>query len=356
MQAESLSIFKLETKDYSNLRFSDLDKHESIHELAGEIDNACVFLGNVVLHHFFPKPSDYDNLYNFYCTSRGATKHLIRAGLDGESLISQAEWKEFLENDVPKFTNSPEHYKFFYTFDVMYLISSIQENIHEIPKMLDIVYDTLNKDSILDGQETIEGLSIIQSSESVIAWSLTENVLIKLCSCLDYLSKLAAELTTPPNSFSYATKPSSAKLKHSDVMDRPKIFESWTRDSRIGTIFEEGNVTIKSIKSLRNHIVHTGKLSMKPAIYELKINGAVEDRFMLFPDMYDGKFTEHNGRRLFYSKDKKMNTEIQTLLEDSYTLIIRTIKIIYAEIFVKPACSEAIIDVLIPDLRPTAST
>ena len=186
----------------SQISFTDKENYKLIYPLITEIDNACVFIGELIAVKLLPQLSKYEELVDSYYTKRQKTKHLLHAGLGSESLLSAKEWQEFVENDIANLPDKEEHYKFFYYFEINLLLSSVQETLIGTYKAFEEIYNILNRESICDGLNTKEGLTTVVSTESSMAWIMVEAVTIKLCSCFDYLAKLAYELENLPQDYS----------------------------------------------------------------------------------------------------------------------------------------------------------
>ncbi|HCC8380631.1 TPA: hypothetical protein MW179_000325, partial [Acinetobacter baumannii] len=148
--------------------------------------------------------------------------------------------------------------------------------------------------------------------------TILEAIIIKSTSILDYLSKLVFEVENMPKSFTTYPKRKSVDYNHGKTkLDQTEqsLWINWSEEERKNTIFDESIKEIFILKRLRNQIIHDGFLDVDNIIYENKINGVLQERFILMPDFNNKKFEEYRGRKLFYSQDKKINLELPNLIQ-----------------------------------------
>ncbi|MFX2166369.1 hypothetical protein V6366_14525, partial [Acinetobacter baumannii] len=158
----------------------------------------------------------------------------------------------------------------------------------------------------------------IYSMESRLINTILEAIIIKSTSILDYLSKLVFEVENMPKSFTTYPKRKSVDYNHGKTkLDQTEqsLWINWSEEERKNTIFDESIKEIFILKRLRNQIIHDGFLDVDNIIYENKINGVLQERFILMPDFNNKKFEEYRGRKLFYSQDKKINLELPNLIQ-----------------------------------------
>ena len=73
----------------------------------------------------------------------------------------------------------------------------------------------------------------------------------------------------------------------------------------IGTIFEKCE-TISIIESLRNEIVHNGSWEFSPKVFVVCENSKIIERFMLFPDIEQGRLATLQNRKHFLAMESKL--------------------------------------------------
>lgn len=361
LNLDGISTKKIDTKHkYHIVKKSDGSYSSNIKLLMGRIDNACVFYPNLIINTLFENELEiYDHLNVEYFEKLNKSKYFIYAGLSGESLLSRDEFKKYLEETVVKLETKESIYKYFYSFEFLYLTKNIQNLCRQIQDNLYFFYDQFNSENIFEGCKTKEGLTIIYSREGVIINSLLESIIIKTSSVLDYLSKLAFEAENLPSKFDEYPKRKSLDYSHGDSLIGQTKHDKklkWSTDEREGTVFEDKNSDVLLIKKLRNHIVHNGFLDMEASIYENKEKGKLKERFILMPDYTEGQLDKYKGRTLFYSKDVKINQILPEILESIMQLTFRTIEILVNKETIKNnkliGFKATEINVEIPDLRP----
>lgn len=361
LNLDGISTKSINSKNkYYIVKKSDGSYSSNIKLLMGKIDNACVFYANLIINSLFENEQEiYDHLNVEYFDKLDKSKYFIYAGLSAESLLSRDEFKNYLEEAIIKSEMKESIYKYFYSFEVLYLTKNIQNLCRQVQDNLYFFYDQFNSENIFEGRKTKEGLTTIYSREGVIISSLLESIIIKTSSVLDYLSKLAFEAENLPSKFNEYPKRKSLGYSHGDSLIGQTKNEKklkWSTDDRDDTVFEDKHSNVLLIKKLRNHIVHNGFLDMEASIYENKENDKLKERFILMPDYNDGQLDNYKGRTLFYSKDIKINQILPELLESIMQLTFRTIEVLVNKEIIKNqkliGVKATEINVEIPDLRP----
>jgi hypothetical protein len=133
-------------------------------------------------------------------------------------------------------------------------------------------------------------------------------VFIRMHSLLDYTVKLAIEAEGLPQEF--AKYPNMRSLNE-QFGSRKKI--SFNKSA--GTLFEECEF-ITTIETLRNHLIHDGLLDDMPKAYERIKQSAAVERFVLFPDMTQGRFDRYGNRNLFFSREDKINGRLPEIFTE----------------------------------------
>lgn len=361
LNLDGIASKKIDTKKkYHIVKKSDGSYSSNIKLLMGQIDNACVFYAELLIQNLFENELEvYSHLQKEYFEKLANNKIFIYAGLSGESLLSRDEFKKYVEETVIKSEMKKDIYKFFYTFEILYLTKNIQNLCRQIQDTLYFFYDQFNSENIFEGRETKEGLTTIFSRESVVISSLLESIIIKASSLLDYFSKLAFEVENLPVGFDEYPTRKSVNYSHGDsLISQTKADKKlkWSVEEREGTVFEDKQPHILLIKKLRNHIVHNGFLDMEASIYENKEKGRLKERFILMPDYTEGQLEKYKGRTLFYSQDIKINLILPEFLESIMQLGFNTIQMLVKKEVIKNkkliGFKSTEINIEIPDLRP----
>ncbi|NNH38443.1 hypothetical protein [Acinetobacter terrae] len=361
LNLDGVSTKKIDTrKKYYIVKKSDGSFSSNIKLLMGKIDNACVFYAERLIETLFENEFDvYIKLQKEYFEKLSGNKLFIYAGLSGESLLSRDAFKKYVEETVVKSEMKTYIYKYFYSFEILYLTKNIQNLCRQIQDTLYFFYDQFNSENIFEGRKTKEGLTTIYSREGIVINSILESIIIKTSSLLDYLSKLTFEAENLPLKFDEYPKRKSADYSHGDsLLSQTKVDKKlqWSVQERAGTVFEDKQSDVLLIKKLRNHIVHNGFLDMEASIYENKEKGELKERFILMPDYTEGQLDKYKGRTLFYSQDVKINLILPELLESITQLGFRTIQMLVNKEVIKNkkliGFKPTEINIEIPDLRP----
>lgn len=361
LNLNGISTKKIDPRSkYYVVKESDGSYSSNIKLLMAKIDNACVFYADLVVGNLFKSEiEDYECLNKFYFQDINNNKLFIYAGLSGESLLSRDDFKKYIEENISKSLRKNSIYKYFYSFELLYLTKNIQNLCRQIQDTLYFFYDEFNRGNIFEGRKTKEGLTTIFSREGVIINSILESIIIKTSSVLDYLSKLAFELENLPSNFDEYPKRKSIDYSHGDSLISQSRVEKklkWSVDERSETVFEDKQSDVFLIKKLRNHIVHNGFLDMEASIYENKEKGKLQERFILMPDFNEGQLDKYKGRTLFYSKDIKINLILPEILESIMNLTFGTVEMLIKKELVKSDELDDMnplkIEINIPDLRP----
>jgi len=294
----------------SNIKFyrEEIFKHGSTY--------ANFFVSNL----FGEKTSIYNYLEYKYYFGIKKSKYYLNAGLGGESYMSKELFSNFIDNEIndDPTASREDIIKFMYSYEVRALIADLEKLIIQTEECTYIFYDKFNNPKIFKSHETKEGLTTIYSIESRLINTILETIIIKSTSILDYLSKLVFEVENIPKSFDTYPTRKSIDYNHGKTkldQNEKNLRINWSEEERKNTIFDESIKEIFILKRLRNQIIHDGFLDLDNIIYENKVNGILQERFILMPDFKDTNFEKYKGRKLFYSQDKKINLELPKLLE-----------------------------------------
>jgi hypothetical protein len=107
-------------------------------------------------------------------------------------------------------------------------------------------------------------------------------IFIRMHSLLDYVVKLAIEAERPQTDFSRYPRISSLSEQFGS---RKKV----SFNGEPGTLLESCTL-VTTVETLRNHIIHDALLDETPKAYERIEARSVVERYILFPDMTNGRF------------------------------------------------------------------
>ena len=267
-------------------------------DLSYELETVCVRLHDT-LQKTIMQGVSYNELLpmvpQFACLS----------GLNSESALSKADFEKVLLLCA----TFPELNRFLYLYDVQKLVSSIQECVKELMQIVGEYYRTLNTEPLFyPSIQQDDGIRFNTSPTVTKLFALLTFVFVRMHSLLDYIVKLAIEAEDLPQEFSKYPKMRSLNEQFGS---RKKI--SFNKST--GTLFEECEF-ITTIETLRNHLIHDGLLDDMPKAYERIEQGAAVERFILFPDMTQGRFDRYSNRNLFFSREDKINERLPEIVTE----------------------------------------
>lgn len=263
-----------------------------------EVENVCIRL-HEALRRAIIEDAPYNELLpgvpQFFCIS----------GLNSESPLSKTDF----ERAVRLTANFPEINRFLFLYDVQKLVSSIQECQKELIQMVGEFYRTLNTEALFFPQiRQDDGIRYNTSPTVTKLFALLTFVFVRMHSLFDYTVKLALEAEGLPTDFTKYPKMRSSKEQFGS---RKRV--SFNRLQ--GSLFEDCEF-ITYIETLRNHLIHDGLLDDMPKAYERIESGVAVERFLLFPDMTDGRFDRYGNRSLFFSREDKINERLPEILAE----------------------------------------
>lgn len=294
--------------------------------------HSSVYLDLFLNRLFGGKLDIYHYLEHKYFLNIQKSKYYTNAGLGGESLMPMKGFSDFIDNQIndDPIASREDIIKYMYCIEIQALVADFEKLIIQSEESIYIFYEKFNNPTIFKSHDTKEGLTTIYSMESRFINTILETIIIKSTSILDYLSKFVFEVENTPKAFNEYPKRASLDYNHGKTkLDQKKesLKISWTEKDRLNTIFDENLGEIFILKQLRNQIIHDGFLDVDNTIYENKINGVLEERFILMPDFEGHNLTKYKGRKLFYSQDKKINLELPKLIETLMAATLQTLNV-----------------------------
>lgn len=228
------------------------------------------------------------------------------AGRSSEAPISSSLFQKMLNADAAQ----PELNRFLYLYDCQRLVSSIQECQKEVTQIVGEFYFTLNTEPFFNvlAPEREDDLRWSTSPTTTKLTAYLNFIFIRLHSLMDYAVKVAAEAEQLRKDFIKYPKMSSQGVQFGDR-------KTLSINKQSGTLFENCEF-IRSVETLRNHIIHDALLDEMPKAYERFENWVVVERFVLLPDMTNGRLDRYVNRNLFYGAEDKINLRLPDLLSE----------------------------------------
>ena len=187
------------------------------------------------------------------------------------------------------------------------LILSIQECTKEVDQILGEFYLTFNTEGFFyPPMKHEDGIRYSSSPVTTKLFAFLGFLFIRLHSLLDYTVKVSFEAENLRQDFSRYPKLSSKNLQYGD---RKKV----KFNEQTGTLFEVSDF-MTTVETLRNHLIHDGLLDEMPKAYENIKDGIAVEKFILFPDMTEGRFDSFVNRKLFFGKGDKINLRLPDFL------------------------------------------
>lgn len=236
------------------------------------------------------------------------------AGLEPESRVTKQRFEQLLAGSKP----DRILHKFLYLQDVQGLLTNMQRTSAQIGQVVGEFYGILNDSEFYiysDGEKI--GLRSSVSATTSLLHAHLETIFVRLRSLLDYAVKLAFESERKVKDFSQILKLCGASKQYSDK-------KSLRMNEGVGTLFIKDEL-IWTISSIRDRIVHDGHLDISARVYENFKRQRLVERFVLIPDMSDGRFETFKNRMNFYGRDHKINHDLPRILDTFYRRMMTTI-------------------------------
>ena len=275
-----------------------------------KIDAEFVELYDIFGDMYFGDSKEYDQI------TANMPMVLSIGGHNSEVPVSK---NKFLQMVDVYSSNINDLYRYIYVDDCRYLISTVQNLLQAIEYCYVQYFIQISK---VEFEIDLVQSSIFQqiSQLSTHVAFFVETIFIKMYSVLDLLVKIIYELENPMTSFENITKLRSAE----------KLWgfrKNLSINNLQGSIFEDCKI-IRTIESLRNEVVHNGTWEFRAKVF-VEVEGKnVVERYMLFPDLEDGRLASVKNRKHFFSSGKKVNEILVDIHDEFYRRLFFTIKYI----------------------------
>lgn len=285
----------------------------AIHELEAVCIRLYELFHQVILGHAEGEdPSDY------------ATPVFVSDLGHSADIEGSAELLPKLINAFPA-EHRPDLHARMYVVDCQKLIGGIQDLWQQITYSLGEFYRALNfldpgyvDDLIRPGVPVITH----QGPQATAVWTFAEIIYIRLHSLLDYSVKLGHEIQGLRSNFQTYPRMASRSKQYGDR--RGLTFAPGETD---GTLFEDDPL-IAEVETVRNQIIHNGLLDTRPRVFIRYDDNHVSEKFILMPDMRDGRPVTYVNRTLFYSMENKLNQRMPDLVRSLLQRQIATLTLL----------------------------
>ena len=307
--------------------FCEDNKKFSIQELDGASPDKYVYAGDnlkfdldIVLVYLYDKFRDlyFPDTEKYYAEVRSLPIFVQEVGQN-----SDCSWTADLFNKVLQ-TESlwkfPNIFKHLYLVDVQFWVGTIQNLLNWMESAFINYYVGITKVQVDTIPASNDATMVIMSPSISSISGLLETYFIKAYSILDMLSKIAYELQSPQADFS-----TYKKMKCADVLWGAR--KRLTINNTSGTVFEKCDL-ISIIEALRNEVVHNGSWELHPKLFVRYVDRNIAERYMLFPDITQGRLATVKNRRHFFGQGIKVNEVLFKIHKEYQTRIFNTVKLL----------------------------
>lgn len=258
----------------------------------------------------------FEDIDQYYSESYNLPIFAVSAGNTSDCVVSVDKFNQWVEQKA--FGCIPHFYKHLYLQDCQAMISTIQNLLSGMEYSF-ISYYTMIPEVDLIHMSCDDGIYTCSSAKVRVISSLLENYFTKAYSIMDMICKILFEFQKPQMDFTKYQKLKSAKKlwgdrKHLALDDYPD------------TVFDKSE-TVSMIESLRNEVVHNGSWEQTPKMFLKVENRQIIERFMMFPDIAQGRLCSSKNRKHFFSKGTKVNEVLPEIHSEFKRRLLRTVEI-----------------------------
>ncbi|WP_369925592.1 hypothetical protein [Leisingera sp. XS_AS12] len=236
------------------------------------------------------------------------------AGIEPESRVTKTQFEKLIAGS----TSDIILHKFLYLQDVQGLLTNIQRTSAQISQVVGEFYGILNDCSpYLYSRDEKVGLRSTVGAETSLLHAHLETIFVRMRSLLDYAVKVWLEAERREVDYSKIVKLKGKSKQYGDK-------GSLAMNERAGTLFVKDEL-IWTICSIRDRIVHDGHLDISARLYEIFKRHRLVERFVLIPDMAEGRFEVFKNRSNFYGRDRKINYDLPIIYDDFFRRMLNTI-------------------------------
>ena len=274
--------------------------------------------GELVLLYDTLRDMLFEDTQKYYMELSSMPIFAQEAGQNSECGLTAELFSEWIQKDQNK--KLPNFYKHLYLVDCQFLVGTIQNLLCGMEDSF-IRYYILISSVCVNIEPSEPNVTMFQMSPYVGTISATlENYFIKAYSILDMLCKIGHEFKTPQKDFS-----SYKKMRSADILWGAR--KDLEINNTEGTIFEKCEL-ISVIESLRNEVVHNGTWELNPKAYIKYKNGVIVEKYMLFPDISQGRLATVKGRKHFFGNGTKVNEVLPRIHKEFKIRLLNTIKLL----------------------------
>jgi len=210
--------------------------------------------------------------------------------------------------------------KYLYLVDCQFLVGTIQNLLRGMEDAFVNYFIKISNVNTINSTGNLNAI-IYEMSQNIVSISAgLENYFIKAYSILDMLCKISFEIQNPQEDFSKYTK-----MKSADLLWGAR--KNLAINGSEKTLFQKCEL-VSMIESMRNEVVHNGTWELNPKVYIRFENGKLVERFMLFPDISQGRLATVKGRKHFFGYGTKVNDILPRIHIEYKNRLLNTIRLL----------------------------
>lgn len=244
-------------------------------------------------------------------------------GHSSDTGASANQFQGFLQG-VPDDQKTDTHARLYVT-DCHKLIGSIQDLWQQVYFSLGEFYRVLNALNPGHAQSLLrDGAGVITHSgpQACAVWTFAEIIYIRLHSLLDYNVKIAHEIQGLRQDFQTYPRMAARNKQYGD-----RRYLQFDQDQIRGTLFEDDPL-IAEVETIRNQLIHNGLLDTRSRVFVRYETEVIVEKFILLPDMQNGRPVTRVNRNLFFANEDKLNMRLPGLVADLLNRQIATLKLL----------------------------
>lgn len=277
-----------------------------------ELDSELIALYNKLRDIFF------DDIDEYYKELYTMPIFVQDAGQSSDCGVTADLFSKWIRNE--KYREMPNFNKHLYLVDCQFLVGTIQNLLGGMEDAFVNYFIRISNINTVKGVDNLNTTLYIMSQNVAGISAGLENYFVKAYSILDMLCKISFEIQNPQKDFSKYVNMKSAKLLWGDK--KKLIINGYE-----GSLFENCDL-VRMIESMRNEVVHNGSWELNPKAYIRFEKGDLVERFMLFPDISQGRLAKVKGRNHFFGNGTKVNDILPRIHNEYHYRLLNTIRLL----------------------------
>lgn len=277
-----------------------------------ELDDELVSLYDKLRDTFF------DDIDEYYKGLNNMPVFVQEAGQNSDCGLTADEFGKLIKDE--KYQEITNFNKYLYLVDCQFLVGTIQNLLSGMEDAFVNYFIRISNVNTINSTRNLNE-TVYEMSQNIGGISAgLENYFIKAYSILDMLCKLSFEIQNPQEDFSKYRKMKSADLLWG--ARKNLVINGYEK-----TLFQKCDL-VSMIESMRNEVVHNGTWELNPKAYIRFENGKPVERFMLFPDISQGRLAAVKSRKHFFGYGTKVNDILPKIHIEYKNRLLNTIRLL----------------------------